>query len=107
MLEKSSQMQMPTQFRDIDAEEMEYDGGTNWKTIGLVVAGVGGAIALGGLVGTAIIKADTIYFVSAMELAARATARSVCLGLVCTGGIVGLAGVGMAAIGGGPHYTED
>ena len=80
-------MKMPTNYVDMSAAEMEFDGGWSWKTFFTAVAIVG-AVAIGA--GAGLLLAGSI-----VGLAGGAAAS----GLVAAGGITLAAGAAVGAIG--------
>ena len=87
MAYSTDRMRMPTNYVDMSAAEIEFDGGWSWKTFFTAVAIVG-AVAMGG--GAGLLLAGSI-----VGLAGGAVASS----LVVAGGITLAAGTAVGAIG--------
>ncbi|MBR4203379.1 MAG: hypothetical protein IKQ93_07390 [Candidatus Methanomethylophilaceae archaeon] len=83
----TSEMKMPTNYVDMSAAEIEFDGGWSWKTFFTAVAIVG-AVAIAG--GAGLLLAGSI-----VGLAGGAVAST----LVAAGGITMAAGTAVGAIG--------
>ena len=86
----NSGLKMPKQYVDMDAQEMEYDGGFSWSKIGTIVMAVGVAAIVGGMlvggIGAAIAYGP-----------GEQAAMGLGLKIMGAGGVATLAGGGMMA----------
>jgi len=44
--DKNTEMKMPSNYVDMNSDELEYDGGTDWKRVGTIIGISAAAIAV-------------------------------------------------------------